>query len=79
LDLSSANGAQFTVGISATTVTASGTIATGVYTVATLPAATSGSRALVSNALTPVFGSVAVGGGAVVSPVYADGSNWRIG
>ena len=53
-----------------------------VYTVATLPsAATSGvgARAFVSNALAPVFGSTVVTGGAVKTPVYSDGTNWKVG
>jgi len=53
-----------------------------VYTVATLPsAATSGvgARAFVSDALTPTFGSTVVTGGAVKTPVYSDGTNWKVG
>lgn len=52
------------------------------YTVATLPsAATSGAgaRTFVTNALTPSFGSTVVGGGAVFTPVYSDGTNWKVG
>jgi hypothetical protein len=33
----------------------------------------------VSDATTPTFGSVVVGGGAVKTPVYSDGTNWRVG
>ena len=53
-----------------------------VYTVATLPsAATSGvgARSFVSDALAPVFGSTVVTGGAVKTPVYSDGTNWKVG
>ena len=53
-----------------------------VYTVATLPsAATSGvgARAFVSDALLPTFGSTVVTGGAVKTPVYSDGTNWKVG
>lgn len=53
-----------------------------VYTVATLPsAATSGigARAFVSDALAPVFGSTVATGGAVKTPVYSDGTNWKVG
>lgn len=53
-----------------------------VYTVVTLPsAATSGvgARAFVSDALTPTFGSTVVTGGAVKTPVYSDGTNWKVG
>jgi hypothetical protein len=52
------------------------------YTVATLPsAATSGigSRSFVTDALAPVFGSTVVTGGAVATPVYSDGTNWKVG
>jgi hypothetical protein len=52
------------------------------YTVATLPsAATSGvgARSFVTNALTPTFGSAVVGGGAVATPVYSNGTNWIVG
>jgi hypothetical protein len=52
------------------------------YTVAALPsAATSGvgARSFVTNALTPAFGSAVVGGGAVATPVYSDGTNWIVG
>jgi hypothetical protein len=53
-----------------------------VYTVATLPSAVTsgvGARSFVSNALAPVFGSTVAGGGAVVTPVYSDGTNWKVG
>jgi hypothetical protein len=52
------------------------------YTVATLPsAATSGAgaRAFVTNALTPTFGATVAGGGSVFTPVYSDGTNWKVG
>lgn len=52
------------------------------YTVATLPsAATSGAgaRTFVTNALGPTFGATVVGGGAVFTPVYSDGTNWKVG
>ena len=52
------------------------------YTVATLPsAATSGvgARSFVTNALTPSFGATVAGGGAVATPVYSDGTNWKVG
>jgi hypothetical protein len=52
------------------------------YTVATLPsAATSGkgARAFVTDALTPTFGATVVTGGAVATPVYSDGTNWKVG
>jgi hypothetical protein len=52
------------------------------YTVATLPSAADsgvGARSFVTNALTPTFGSAVVGGGSVATPVYSDGTNWRVG
>ena len=52
------------------------------FTVATLPsAATSGAgaRTFVTNALAPTFGATVVGGGAVFTPVYSDGTNWKVG
>jgi hypothetical protein len=53
-----------------------------VYTVVTLPsAATSGvgARAFVSDALLPTFGSTVASGGLVKTPVYSDGTNWKVG
>jgi hypothetical protein len=53
-----------------------------VYTVATLPSAVTsgvGARAFVSDALSPTFGSTVVTGGAVKTPVYSDGTNWKVG
>jgi hypothetical protein len=49
------------------------------YTVAGLPAGAQGDRAMVTNALGPAFGAAVVGGGAVVVPVYHDGTNWKVG
>jgi hypothetical protein len=52
------------------------------YTVSTLPSASTsgqGARSFVTDALTPVFGSTVVGGGAVTSPVYSDGTTWLVG
>lgn len=52
------------------------------YTVATLPsAATAGAgfRAFVTDASAPTFGSTVAGGGAVATPVYSDGTDWKVG
>ncbi len=52
------------------------------YTVATLPsAATSGvgARSFVTDATAPTFGATVAGGGAVATPVYSDGTNWKVG
>lgn len=47
------------------------------YTVATLPAAgTAGRMAYVTDALAPSFLTTVVGGGAVVTPVFDNGTNW---
>lgn len=46
------------------------------YTVATLPAGTQGDTAFVTDALAPAFLTTVVGGGAVVAPVFYDGTNW---
>lgn len=47
------------------------------YTVATLPAAgTAGRMAYVTDALTPSFLTIIVGGGFVVTPVFDNGTNW---
>jgi hypothetical protein len=52
------------------------------YTVATLPSAVTsgkGSRSFVTDALLPTFGSTVAAGGAVATPVYSDGTNWKVG
>lgn len=49
------------------------------YTVAGLPAGTQGDMAFVTNALAPAFGATVAGGGAVVVPVFYDGTNWIVG
>lgn len=46
------------------------------YTVATLPAGVQGYVAYVTDALAPAFLTAIVGGGAVVTPVFYDGTNW---
>lgn len=50
-----------------------------VYTVATLPAGSAGSRAFVTDATTTTFASIVVGSGSNGVPVYHDGTDWRIG
>lgn len=68
-----------TAGVTTPNVVAPLLTTTG-YTVATLPAAgTAGRRAHVTNALTPVFGSAAVGGGLVLVPVFDTGTSWIVG
>ncbi len=46
------------------------------YTVATLPAGVQGYVAFVTDLLAPAFLVAATGGGAVVGPVFYDGTNW---
>lgn len=46
------------------------------FTVATLPAGTAGDLAYATDLLLPGFLAVAVGGGAVVGPVFYNGTNW---
>ena len=58
-------------------ITASTTIKTGGYTVATLPAAgTAGRRAYVTDALLPTYNAALTGAGAVVVPVFDNGVAW---
>jgi hypothetical protein len=57
-------------------VSATSTLITGGFTVATLPAGTVGMRAYVTNALTPSFGTTLVGGGTVVATAFYNGTNW---
>lgn len=59
-----------------------GVIQQGTTTVASLIAAGTagaGARSIVSDATAPTFGATVTGGGAVVIPVYSDGSNWKVG
>lgn len=46
------------------------------YTVATLPAGTVGDNAYVTDALAPTFLATVSGGGAIVTPVFYNGSAW---
>lgn len=56
-----------------------GTIKTGGYTVATLPAGTTGERAYVTDATTPTYLGALTGGGAVVCPVFKNATVWVSG
>lgn len=60
------------------TLTASATVKTGGYTVATLPAGTVGMRAYVTDQLTACVGAgtALTGGGSAVCPVFYNGSTW---
>lgn len=48
------------------------------YTVATLPAGTQGDTAFVTDALAPAYMVAVVGGGAVVTPVFYNGTTWLV-
>ena len=58
-------------------ITVAAPLLPGPYLVAALPAAgIAGRRTFVTNALAPTFLGAAVGGGAVVSPVFDNGTGW---
>jgi len=57
-------------------ITASKPVTLKGYTVATLPAGTVGDTAYVTDALTPSFGVALVGGGAVVTKAFYNGTSW---
>lgn len=50
-----------------------------VYAVGGLPAGIVGARAMVNNALAPVWGTPVVAGGAVTVPVFFNGAAWTVG
>jgi len=56
-----------------------GPIVSAGYTVATLPAGVQGMRAFVTDATSPTFLGALTGGGAVVTPVFFNGSAWVAG
>lgn len=67
--------------LTATKVSTGTLLSTGVvrlknYTVATLPAGTQGDTAFVTDALAPTFLVAVAGSGAVVTPVFYNGTNW---
>lgn len=64
-------GLAVTGAISATT-----TIKTGGYTVATLPAGATGDRAYVTDATAPTYLGALTGGGTVVCPVFKNATVW---
>jgi hypothetical protein len=57
-------------------LTASGTVKTGVYTVATLPVGTQGMRALVTDATSCTLNGSLAGSSSTVCPVYYNGTSW---
>jgi len=54
-------------------------LSSGTVLVANLGDPPVGSRAIVSNALNPVFANPVFGGGAVEVPVYRSSDGWRVG
>lgn len=55
---------------------------TTIYTVATLPTASttnSGTRTFVSDSSTTTFGATVSGGGSNIVPVYSNGTSWKVG
>lgn len=62
--------------ITPTSIISGGPIRLKGYTVATLPAGTQGDTAFCTDLLAPGFLVVAVGGGAVVGPVFFNGAAW---
>jgi len=57
-------------------ISATTTLKSGGYTVATLPAGTAGMIAYVTDATTPTWLAALTGGGAVVCPVFYNGTAW---
>jgi len=84
LDFGSWNGTTYTLNARLTTseysvvgkISASATLKSGGYTVATLPAGSAGMRAYVTDATTPTWLAALTGGGAVVCPVFYNGTAW---
>lgn len=62
--------------ITASNVISTATVRLKGYTVATLPTGVQGDMAFVTDALVPVWGATVVGGGAVVTKVFYNGTNW---
>jgi len=55
---------------------------TTIYTVATLPTASTtnaGTRTFVSDSTTTTFGATVTGGGTNTVPVYSNGTSWKVG
>ena len=62
--------------ITGTNLISTATVRLKGYTVATLPAGVVGDMAYVTDALAPAYGVAVVGGGAVVTPVFYNGTAW---
>lgn len=68
--------------VAAAVITATVPVKLPTYTVATLPAAATagaGATAYVTDALAPTFLTAVVGGGAIATTVFSDGTSWRAG
>lgn len=78
-DLTIGAGAAVSVGGSVS-IGSDRVVTVAVFTVAGLPAAgTVGRIAAVTDALAPTFLATVVGGGAIKTPVFDDGTNWVVG
>lgn len=62
--------------VSSPLVESTGVVRLKGYTVGTLPVGTQGDTAFVTDSLAPTFLTAVVGGGAIVTPVFYDGTNW---
>lgn len=75
--LTVAGAVTLSAGLSVTgSVAATTTVATGGYTVATLPAGVVGQRAYVTDATLPTYNAALTGGGTVVVPVFRNATVW---
>ena len=76
--IGSFNGSALTPAliISTTSITAELPVILKGYTVATLPTGTQGMKAFVTDATTPTYNTALTGGGAVVVPVFFNGTIW---
>lgn len=75
---SSGNGTQFTIDDTNQRIFSNRVFGLGVYTVGTLPAGSVGDTAYVTDATAPAWHATVVGGGAVKTPVFFDGTNWIV-
>jgi hypothetical protein len=73
---STAIGATTPSTVTGTTIVSTVVMRLKNYTVATLPAGTQGDTAYVTDALAPTYLATIVGGGAIVTPVFYNGTNW---
>lgn len=69
-------GATTPAAVTGTTIISTVVIRLKNYTVATLPSGVQGNTAFCTDLLAPTFLAVAVGGGAIVGPVFYNGTAW---